>query len=134
MKKVTKFVLIGSTLNLILNIILINKIGAYGAAISTVIAEGIITILCINGTDGFVKWKEIFNIFIKKVIAGIVMLCVILILNKMLFNISKLHLLSLEILCGTSVYCILLAILKDTSISVVISFLKSKILKKGGNY
>ncbi len=132
MKEATKLVLIGATLNFFLNIILINKLGSYGAAIATTIAECVIAILFINGTNGFIKWSEILNLFIKKIISGILMLCAILILQKIFSTINSYYLLMLEILCGICVYCISLIILKDTSISIAKKFLISKIFKRNG--
>ena len=119
--------------NLVLNIILINKWGSFGAAISTIIAESVVTILFVNGTKGFIKWLDIFNLFIKKIIAGILMLCVILAFNKIFVNIiNKYFLLMLEVLCGTCIYCLLLIILKDASFSIAKKFLVNKIFKRNG--
>ncbi len=134
MKEATKFVLVGATLNFVLNIILINKLGAYGAAIATIIAESVVTILFVNGTNGFIKWSDIYYFFIKKIIAGILMLCVIFILNKIFSTISNYFLIMLDILCGICVYCISLIILKDTSVSIVMNYLTKKILKRKGEF
>lgn len=131
MRNATKLILIGSGTNLILNIALIPFLGSYGAAIATLIAESIITILFINGTNGFIKWIDIIRFFGKKLCSGLIMLITILILDRNMLNINNYVKLATEIMTGAIVYIIILIILKDSSILLGKEYIAKIIIKRG---
>lgn len=126
MRKATKLILIGSLTNLILNIVLITKYQAIGAAISTLIAESIITILFVHGTDGFIKWHDIGHIIFKKIVAGIVMLICILMIKRIIVGMNDAAMLAVMISAGALVYILILALLRDPSLRYGVLWLKRK--------
>lgn len=126
MRKATKLILIGSLTNLILNIVLITKYQAIGAAISTLIAESIITILFVHGTDGFIKWSDIVSVISRKIVAGIVMLIFILTIKRILIGMNDVTILTVMISGGVLVYILILILLRDPSLRYGVSLLKRK--------
>lgn len=126
MRKATKLILIGSLTNLILNIVLITKYQATGAAISTLIAESIITILFVHGTEGFIKWSDIVSVISKKIVAGIVMLIFILTIKRILVGMNDAAILTVMISVGALVYILILVLLRDPSLRYGVLLLKRK--------
>ena len=126
MRVAFKLIIIGSVVNLILNIVLIPKLYSYGAVVATLIAETIITVLFINGTNGFIRWIEIFECLWKKIVAGFVMLISIIIIKQALLSLSAIFILLIQILVGVTVYFGILTVLKDPSIMLGWKFIKRK--------
>lgn len=126
MKNAFKSILIGSVVNLFLNIVLIPKLYSYGAVVATLIAETIITILFINGTNGFIRWIEIFICLWKKIVAGFVMLFSLMILNQVLSFLDTIFILLIQFFVGGLVYFVILTALKDQSIMLGWKFMKRK--------
>lgn len=127
MRKATRLILIGSFANLLFNILLITKYQSIGAVISTLIAESIITILFVNGTNGFIKWSDIWLVISKKIVAGIVMLSSITCIKKALWNLDAIILLMVLITVGIAAYIVSLIILKDSSLYYAFKFIKKKL-------
>ena len=107
----TKTVLLGAIVNFAMNLCLIVKFGAIGAAIASVVAESVIA-----GAQFVVVRKELSFLLILKqsikyVIAGIIMLIMVLVGNKLL----QPSILNTFILIGSGalVYFLLLLLLKD---------------------
>ena len=127
--KHTKFLLIGGTCNIILNLILIPKFYSIGAAMSSVIGEFIITILELNYLNKTKQYniKKIFKCAKNYVIAGIIMLVVLVLLKKFLDNNTLL--LFVMIICGCITYILALLIEKDSLILGEINKLKKKIIR-----
>ena len=123
-KKSTKFIIIGSVINLILNLILIPKFLSLGACIATIIAETIISILYLSNSNGFLTFKTVIKFSWRKLLAGIIMLCVIILIS--LLNINNYIVLILEVGIGFITYITVLSILKDESIKYVLRFVKEK--------
>lgn len=124
--KSAKFIIVGSCTNLILNLFLIPKYGSYGAAVATIVAELIISILYLKYCDGFLTLKKICKFSFKKLIAGLIMLvCVCLLSNLTIFKNSMIVV--IQVVLGALIYGIGLIILKD---EFTISFLKSQILTR----
>lgn len=126
MRKATKLILIGSLTNLILNVVLITKYQAIGAAISTLIAESIITILFVHGTEGFIRWSDIASVIWKKIVAGIVMLICILMIKRIIVGMNDTAMLAVMISAGALVYILFLALLRDPSLRYGVLWLKRK--------
>ena len=108
----SRFLIVGSVFNLVFNVLLIPRYGAYGAIISSTIAEGVITLLYVHFDDGMMTWSQIAKISVKKVIAAAVMLGVIMALEKVLPFTGYLKVFS-EVILGGSVYLLGLFILRD---------------------
>lgn len=110
-KESAKYLIIGSVVNLCFNLVLIPSFDAIGAAVASVIAESIISILYVKFSDGYGSIKLLLRIGLKKMIAGIFMFMVVFYMNGMQINtILKLF---LQVSLGGSVYVFLLLVLKD---------------------
>lgn len=132
-KQSSYYLMIGSAINLVLNIPLIIFLKSYGAAIASVIAELIIMIIYVKKSDNYLSFKKLFFILWKKVLAGLIMFGAVYgvkyllldYLNTTLFlQLTKLIILFFS---GVMIYELMLLILKDQSIID----LKNKITKRG---
>lgn len=112
-----KFIITGSVINLVLNLILIPKFWSYGAVIASIIAECVITFLYMRNCDGYLRLSQLVKIGWKKLLAGIIMAVVLIIIHINMF---------IEIIIGIALYIICLVILRDSSISQGIRMLKNK--------
>ena len=124
-----KFIIVGACTNLILNLILIPKFGARGAAVATIIAESTITMLYLERCDGFYSFKVLLKSGWKKIIAGVGMIVIISLLN--LLNISDLGMFILQVSIGVFVYMTILFMIKDKFVVETFNQLREKI-KSGG--
>ena len=70
-KQSAKFLIVGSFVNLCLNLVLIPKFGAYGAAIASVIAESVISVLYVKFSEGYGRVRLLIETGAKKLIAGV---------------------------------------------------------------
>lgn len=104
-------VVIGAVVNFSCNMLLIPKLGAFGAAIASVFAE-----LCIAVVESFITRKEIsfwriLKSSIKYIISSLVMLTVLLFISKQLSS-SIINTLIIAV-SGVVVYSVMLLILRD---------------------
>ena len=127
--KHTKFLLIGGTCNVILNLILIPNLYSIGAAISSVTGELIITILELNYLNKTNQYdiKKVFKYARNYVVAGVIML-IVLFLLKTFFN-NNILLLFIMIANGFVIYILTLLIEKDSLVLEVINTLKKKVIR-----
>ena len=107
----TKSVIVGSIVNVILNFMLINKLGGVGAAIASVVAEISIFLFQLRYFKSQFSFFEIMKLSIKYFISGIVMFGAIKLVASFL-PVGIIYTL-IEILVGCVVYFILLLILRD---------------------
>ena len=109
--KSAKYLIVGSIINLILNICLIPSMGANGAAIASVIAEIVITSFYVGFCKGFIKFKDLALILWKKILAGIIMLLALMAIDRNMDD--SLIMLVLRIVIGVIVYCLATFVLRD---------------------
>lgn len=108
-RKGNVIVTFGALINLIINFILIPKLGAYGAAIASSFAEGAIAIGYIIVSKKFFTVTEMIKLTYKKIISGLIMYVCI-----MNFNIDNAILnIILKVVVGFLVYNVVLLLLKD---------------------
>ncbi|MBO4533077.1 MAG: oligosaccharide flippase family protein [Treponema sp.] len=107
------YLIIGALLNLIANIILIPNFKSQGAAIGSIIAEFIITILYFSNCKGFYTLKLFFLSIYKKILAGLIMFLYLFLINKYVI-ISNPLILLIQISGGSIIYILILFILKDS--------------------
>ena len=120
------FIIIGASFNLFLNILLIPKFWSIGAAISTIIAEIVITFLYLKNCNNFFEFKKIFIFSYKKVVAAIIMF-VFITIEKQLVSLNIIMVMGINIITGLLVYIGVLIALKD---SFVIEVLNKLIKRK----
>ena len=110
-KQSNYFLFAGSFVNLILNLILIPHLGAYGAAIASVAAETVISILYVVYSKQYGHVRMLVSTGAKKMIAGFLMFIVVFSMNYIKMN--SLMLVLLQIAVGAIVYVLFLIILRD---------------------
>lgn len=108
-------VIIGSIVNLILNLILIKAYGALGAAIASVIAETCILIFQIIYLRKEFNFKKYILPFIKYLIIGGIMFTVVYLLSLKVFAPSILNTIIL-VAIGAGIYGIILLIIRDKNL------------------
>lgn len=126
--KYTLSITCGATTNILLNLVLIRYFGAIGAAIATVVAESVVTIMMLIFTR---KYLNIFKVFIssyKAIIASIIMFVICFFLNQKL----EPSILNTIIIIGTGIvtYAILIILLREKMVIDTITSIKNKICKK----
>lgn len=123
----TKYIISGSVINLIMNLIFIPLLGAMGAVMGSILAEIVITILYVKNCNSYLKWGKILEESYKRIIAGIIMMVFVLFINRILFQ-TKLLVLVLQITLGVIIYFIVLILLKD---KLMLESLNKYMLKVG---
>ncbi len=127
-----KFLIAGSVVNLVLNSFLIYFFQSIGAAIASVIAELVVTLLYVLNARSFVKPLRFLIVSIKYLIAGACMFVPVFIMN-LNFEATVLNLI-LEVGLGIAIYFIVLLILRDRFLYDMIKSFLSKlkgIFKRG---
>lgn len=115
-----KYIIAGAVVNFFLNTILIPRLASYGAAIATVLAETLITILYVRFCDSYVTGRDLLIWGYKKVLAGITMFIIIVFLGKAVRG-SEIFILALQVVTGIGIYIITLLVLKDDWIVETVS-------------
>lgn len=122
-------VVLGSILNVIFNIIFIPKIGALGAAIATLITEGVAIIIRILLCRDIFKEINLLNInMVKMLISSIFMGLVVFYITKVIT--TPLFQVIISGTVGGILYFIGLILLKEDLVCEAINKLKEKIIKK----
>ena len=118
-KEYTYSVIIGAIVNFLINLILIPRYGAIGAAIGTIIAEATVTAAQISYTKKYIDYKKILKLTKNYFISSIVMLIIIIVVKVIIGN----SLLSMFVQVGVGVitYGICLLIMKDKFIQYFIN-------------
>lgn len=109
------YMIAGSVVNLILNILFIPVLGAKGAVIGSIGAEAVITMLFVHFDEGYITWKYLLMIGYKKVIAGLLMLLMIRTMSLNL-NLSGIVLVCVQVIVGILTYFLMLLLLRDSMI------------------
>lgn len=121
-KQSTVYLIVGSIVNLGMNLILIPSFGAKGAAVASVFAELIISYLYAKNCNEFFSNSIILRCGLKKLIAGIGMGVVVYRMNYM--NLNPFLLLICQIALGAVVYLGELWVLRD---DWLVNILKNRI-------
>ena len=116
--KYTTSIISGAVVNFTMNLFMIRFYGAYGAAISTVIAEIVVTGTMMIHIKQYIHFKSVITASWKSVIASLTMLAVLFICFRNLSP-SFLHTL-LMVIIGGAVYSIILLVLRDGFMNYVL--------------
>ncbi len=125
---VIKSTALGAIVNVLLNIFLIPRYSQYGAAISTLVAESVVTLsMIVMGKSEFpIKWNS--RSHCMYLLATFIMGGVVWLFEKC--DLSLFPSFIISILLGVFTYCFILFWVKDAVLKSVIVFVKNKILKK----
>lgn len=131
-KEYTISVIGGAIVNFLLNIILIQKFMSIGAAIATVIAETVVTVIQLYAVRKEFNIKNIFKLSRNYLLASFIMLIIISILKKLLINCSLNIIVITFIIAivGILIYIVVLLILKDRYLKNIINNLSKRIKQK----
>lgn len=119
-----KYIIIGSVLNLLLNLVFIPVFRSKGAVISSVLAESLITFLYVKNSNGYVDFKQLASYFNPRFIAGFIMYLIILFIKQYLPN-DLLGLL-IQVLIGGMTYFMITYLQKDN----ILQILKAKLSER----
>ena len=111
-KRSAKVIVLGSIVNLCLNLLLIPRLQAYGATIASVIAETTITVFYIQMSAGYMTWKQLWRFSWKRLIAGGAMCFVVLLIGQYV-PASGILMVILQVISGGVVYGLLLMAIRD---------------------
>lgn len=109
-KQYTISVIVGASVNFLVNCLLIPKYGAIGASIGTVLAEGAVALIQLLFVKNEISIKRIFRDIWQYIICGIVMMCVCLCVELWF---SGLKCLIFQLIAGVTSYGVMLFITKD---------------------
>lgn len=123
-KEYTISVICGAIINFIMNACLIEKLGAIGASIGTVIAELTVTLIQFYFIRKDFNLKEIFKLAQKYFLVSIVMFIICIIIGKFINN-SLISIVT-QIIVGGITYIVFLLILKDNFITGILNKIKYK--------
>ena len=127
-KQISAFLIVGAVVNLILNCIMIPMIGSLGAAIASVIAETVITVLHVAYSKKHFTLRYIWKHFWKKLAAALVMTAAIIPMVGILAN--PILTVACQVVAGVSVYCVVLLLLRDSFVSPIAQKLWTKAVAK----
>ncbi|WP_416196721.1 oligosaccharide flippase family protein [Selenomonas sp.] len=111
-KTSAKFIIIGSVVNLLLNLILIPYLWSYGAVISSLIAETTISILYLKFCGDYLNIKIIAGRAWKKFVSAVIMFLVIYTIPK--FIGTGIVTFIIQVVVGVAVYSCTLFVLRDS--------------------
>lgn len=124
-----KYLIVGSIVNLILNLIMIPRIGVYGATSASIIAELVITILYVKYSEGYAKVSMLLKVGYKKFIASLLMFGLVYSLNAL--NMNAIIKLCIQVIAGGLLYVVALLVLRDKWVIDNIKKYSAKLLKRG---
>ncbi len=127
-KESAKYIIAGAVINFCFNCIFIPKLMSYGAAIATVIAETVITILYVHNDNDYLNWSDIFKMGWKKLIAGVIMFVILLGIRQVIHQ--PLLSVALMVIVGVGCYILILTLLKDSFIEVGSKLVFGKFMHK----
>jgi O-antigen/teichoic acid export membrane protein len=124
-KKATKLTIIGSIVNLAVNLLLIPKLKASGAVIGSLIGEGFIAVLYVVYSGRYMTFRIIISKSIKKIVAGLAMIAVAYIIASVTVY-NTFITLCLQILFCSIMYVVALLIMRD---HILIKYINKVFLK-----
>ncbi len=120
--------IIGALVNLIFNLILIPRFKSYGAAVGSLVAESLITILYISFSKEYYNFKLLIKHSWKKILAGALMLLYLFFMANIIQN--SIICIFVQIISGIILYFIILLLLHDSFMfSFIIPKIKAKLNK-----
>ena len=126
----SKYIITGSVVNLIMNLILIPKFKATGAVIGSIVAELTITILYFKNCSGYITTKQIFNYSYRRLLAGVIMILTVKLIGTC-NKIPGILLLICEVIGGTTIYFTSLYLMRDTMLEEIVLLIKKKAKNNG---
>ena len=111
-KKSAKIIILGAIINFCFNLFLIPNFGAEGAAVGSLIAESVITMLYIRLSNGYITIALLWRISRKRLLSGLTMCLVVMYIGTFI-NLKGAFLISIQIFAGVCLYTTILMLFKD---------------------
>lgn len=127
-KQSAMYIIIGSCVNLIMNLILIPKSGSIGAVIGSIIAELTISVLYLLKCRGYLTVKQLWVSSYKRIISGAIMLVIVRLIGKYIGD-ADIRTLFIQVVVGVIAYFALLFIMKDKMLKEFIKMLIRRVKK-----
>ena len=118
-----KAIITGAIINFCLNLVLIPTLKSYGAVISTLAAEGAISLMYIKMSSDYIKFSDVFKATIKYTVLGAIMFVPVYLIGLKWHTLTALI---VQILVGFLFYVLLLLITKDRIIFEELDIIFSK--------
>ena len=116
----------GSGINFFLNIFMVLKFSALGAAIATLLTETFITSAMMALGKTIIDWNKFWHLFFKYLSFSFFMAVVIVILNHFVIPYNLFGLI-IDILIGVGIYILLCTLFKDRMFYELLNFIKIKL-------
>lgn len=129
MKPYTASVIGGAFVNVILNIMVIATFGPVGAAVASVIAEGVVTSIQLYAVRQALDLKRLFKNTWKYLVAAGTMGIVAYYVGTLRAGVIGLV---MQVIVGATVYGLLILLLKPTILKVVLNFIKTRRISEDG--
>lgn len=123
----TKGILAGAAVNVVLNLILIPRYGAAGAAVGSVAAELVISMVYFHMCRSVVSVRKLLGMSVKKIAASIVMFGGIVLLAGT--GLRGVWLTLLQLAAGVFIYIAVMFALRDSFVITILKWIKVKCLK-----
>ncbi len=124
-----RVIVLGSVVNLILNLSMIPFTGATGAVIASIIAESVISVLYVSMSGEYMSGKILIKLGWKRILSGLIMLMFVITLGKYLPY--RNHIVAaIQVITGVVVYFGLLLLMKDNLLRELIN-IALRIFKRG---
>lgn len=124
-----KVIVLGSVINLILNLLMIPFIGATGAVIASIVAETVISVLYVCMSGEYMSVKLLLTLSWKRVICGAIMLLIVILFGKY-SPYGNIATTIIQATVGAAIYLGSLFIMQDNLLRELINMALG-ILKKG---
>ncbi len=108
----SKIIIIGAVANLCANLFLIPWFGSKGAALGSIVAELLISVLYVRFSKGYMTLRILWKHSWKRMIAGILMLCVVKMLQKLGIE-GTFSAVGIQVVLGAIIYGSVLLCLQD---------------------
>lgn len=111
----SKIIIAGAVTNLCMNLLLIPNLGSQGAAIGSVIAELLITVLYVRFCKGYITLEILWKHSRKRIAAGLFMFGIVKLLYR-LPDVDTVWSMGIQIISGVISYGVVLLIMKDETV------------------
>ncbi len=126
-----RYLIAGSCVNLVLNLLLIPKWSASGAIIASIAAEGVITTLYVSNCRGYLTIGTLLECSWKRLLTGAVMCALVMAVGRINIASSILKLV-IQILAGAAFYISILYLAKDAMLKELLFLVRKYALKLFG--
>ncbi len=123
-----KYLIVGSCVNLVMNLLLIPRWSAYGAVIASILAEGTITFFYVRNCRGYLTAQTVFGCMAKRLPAGALMCVLVMLLVRLPLGSAAVKLV-IQIFAGVAFYVTALYFAGDDMLKEMLLLVKTHATK-----